>query len=110
LENNALLSLVVPTLRTATSWNFHAFCVSSPFVFLIQLSISTTMAHGPTLPRSLEHLADFYEVRILAGEAAVEHGEPKARAIFKRQRGFIHYWKRKVLLIYSTVLLVFIHT
>eukprot|EP00026_Physarum_polycephalum_P005908 Phypoly_transcript_05947.p1 GENE.Phypoly_transcript_05947~~Phypoly_transcript_05947.p1 ORF type:complete len:331 (+),score=27.69 Phypoly_transcript_05947:825-1817(+) len=56
------------------------------------------MAPGERIPRTLEHLAVFYELRVLTGEAALEHGEAKARAIFKHKRGFVHYWKRKALL------------
>jgi hypothetical protein len=54
------------------------------------------MAPGHRVSRTFEHLESYYEVRILAGETALEHGEAKARAIFKRKRGFVHYWKRKV--------------
>src|SRR5271163_1794298 len=54
------------------------------------------MAPGLRVPRTLQYLEDYYELRVLAGEAALEHGEAKTRAIFKRKRGFVHYWKRKV--------------
>lgn len=56
----------------------------------------SAMVPGLRVPCTLEHLADYYELRILAGEAALEHGEAKTQAIFKRERGFVHYWKRKV--------------
>jgi hypothetical protein len=51
------------------------------------------------ISHTVEHLADFYYLRVAAGETVLKHSAKLAGDIFNKNRGFLQYLKQKVIVV-----------